>query len=1081
VPYKWNNETIAVSEISTILFQQYQNPTVSVAIADGNKRFNYKKDLIPIQCSRCGNSYQVSPNLLLSMKDDRGYACSQCGNLSDEQLQEKIKLDRYNSGRHALIEMGIDPDEEDEEERENNEQEMAKAMLEANQEFVSPADIINTAEVMPPALPPPSPPKPVNITEPENQGNIPEKIHSEESTPPAPLQDEAAFQPLDETLDNGEDEFSQYFENGDEFEVATDVEEDIVELEDIINDDVEEDFIEEYEIEPSDGNDKIELEDIIGGSEDDDYIVDDSELPEIDDIEADLSEDDEEYVYLNNKQYTMESLTNLYKTIQDSLKKQLGLIPYGDIKYNNGVLEVTCKLCDKVFETNNIESLTDDVFTFNKENCVKYGLKFKGPLSISSCPHCRHSILTNGFNEFYRKKVESTIAKNKLNIVKPENYWYASPLTSYIVEANGATQHLNYVDLCNKYAGLDMSKHELFAPRGDDTKSKATSVDNGKGTQGSGFFELPEHDTKHQFHFDATETSQEPLFERQQEQAKSQMVFHPSDKYKAINANIAVLNGMENPFEREEKLDAIFKKTAFYEFIKELSEECQVKFRYQINQKTFEIPIVDFEPYSVNKPGFRLICADYDRNSMFNVPFSKIAESIPFQFNGVKTVKGESKFIYSVLYSDSLELRQEAAFNALVKYINPTVLAYEGKRIQLEGNLNIQYTDYFDYLNEFYEKYSPYPDGKPKNGEIGVLASWSSSKTLDARDMLETLASLETNFGQKSTLDKLEKDFGTYMVASIRYIEKLNKDTGKILYTITEYVEIGGALIADGFFQCIKALLKEYYLKYPEMRDRSPYIVLELDPNAYTSPSLKSYINRNTILPMDKIFKSQLMTKRDREKMNFNFNHVEQYLRYAYVQRKEFRPRGIECIRKDIRKFSAKSLSKIMEDEIRTAGLQTDIFDDTQRFIFIQNMGYVYATQLEIKEYFVHQGIVQHILLDGQTLLMGKAINPDDMFSNGGIVDSANNSISTINNPMYNPLFRAKIDRIRFGDVTPEAAEFYRSYMARKQQEMQNNNMFNGQTPNPGGIWQTPQVDPTMTLGAYHMPNMPGMNNNLEP
>jgi hypothetical protein len=1104
VPYKWDKETISIAEISAILFDQYGNPTISVAISDGSKRVSYKKSMIPIQCSRCGNSYSISPNLLLSMKDDRGYACGQCGTLSDGELQEKIRIDRLTSGRNALIEMGIDPDEEDEEERKQTEQEilelnMARAMLEESQDLVTEAEIsqestqAHAAPVQSPAQAKEVQAQPAKTQSPHPKSESVKLVAAEIASFKEPIQNDSVI--VEEKKENEDKDIQQVpiledddfvgLDEGESEESFANFEDDgfpttdgLTDIDDFGDWESEDSTSGEDEDDPEEEeegiteNDEVELSDIINDIEPEQSI---EEKEEADD---DTPEAEEEILYLNNKKYTEESLSKRYKTIQDSLIKRLGLIPYGNIEYNNGILKVKCKICDKTFEVNDIETLSDDVFTFNKEDCIKYGLKFKGPLTISACPHCRHSILTNGFNEFYRKKVEKTVAKNKLNIVKPESYWYASPLASYMLEANGVTQRLSYIDLCNKYDGLDMSKHELFTPRGDGTKSEATPVDNGQENGNNGFFRLPEHDAKHQFHFDAAETSQDPLYERQREQAKSQMVFHPSDKYKENTTNIAVLSGMENPFEREEKLDAVFKKSAFYEFIKELADECQVRFRYQINQKTFEIPVVDFEPYEIGKGGFRLICADYNRNSMFNVPFHKIADSIPFQFN-IDVNKDKNKYIYSVLYSDSLEFRQEAAFNALIKYINPTMLAYGGKRIQLEGNLNIQYTDYPDYLNEFYEKYSPCPDGKPKNGELGILASWSSSKAFDAKDMLETLASLESNYGQKSNLNKLETDFGLYMVASIRYIERLNKDTGKMLYTITEYVEIGGALIADGFAQCLRALLKEYYLKYPEMRDRSPYIIVELDSNNYTSPSLKYYIKRNTIVPMDKIFKSQLLTKKEQERMGFNQNRVEQYLRYVYTQKKEFRPKGVECIRKDIRKFSAKSLSKIMEDEIRTAGLQTDIFDDVQRLIFLQNMGYVYATQLEIKEYFVHQGTVQHILLDGQTLLMSKAVDPDSMFNNGGIVDSSNNSIATINNPMYNPLFRAKMDKIRYGDVTPEAAEFYKSYMIQKQRDAQNDNMYSRQAAGFGGVWQNApqsQVDQSMTLGAYIMPNMPGMN-----
>jgi hypothetical protein len=163
-----------------------------------------------------------------------------------------------------------------------------------------------------------------------------------------------------------------------------------------------------------------------------------------------------------------------------------------------------------------------------------------------------------------------------------------------------------------------------------------------------------------------------------------------------------------------------------------------------------------------------------------------------------------------------------------------------------------------------------------------------------------------------------------------------------------------------------------------------------------------------------------------------------------------------------------------MPDEIKAAGLQLGIYDNAQRYLFINNLGYAYATQLEIKEYFVHQGIIQRIMLDGNTLLMVKAINPDSIYNASGIVDSSGDNVKTINNAMFNPYFRAKMDRITSGNITPEANEFYHSYMAQKQQlamqEMWNNNIASQQGY---PLWQQGNVMPE---GAYTMPFMQGMN-----
>jgi hypothetical protein len=1095
--YPWDRDTISVSDIITILFEQYnQNPTVSVPIADGSKQFNYKKELIPVQCNRCGNKYQITPQLLLSMKGDRGYSCSKCGNLTNEQLREQNRLEMLKVGREQLLEMGIDPEKEDEEEKEKRETEdtendIAKAMLEEGMELLDVSEIERSENVVPQQASVESVNEGLRSTLPEAETPVDNK------TPIESKEEDTQDIPFGEFEE--EDEFNEYYEaqdkeEGEEKEVPS------LELPQVEKAESTEEVVEEAPLElpevdeakaPEDSSyledneEELPEEDNTEPSENVAFLDDENlfqDINEGEDILGSSEEDEEEYVELGGKHYTKEELTERFNEIQGEASKILGYIPYDNSEYEEGAVTVTCNICGNKFDVNDIETLLDGLLILNKDGCIKYGLKYKGDLKISSCPHCKTSIFTNGFNAYYRKKVEAVVAKANLMIVKPESYWYAYPFANYSLEANGIVQTISYFDLCNKYKGIDMSGHELFTPRGTATKSEATSVENDQGNSSDGIFTIPKHNPKSQFHIDARESSPEVLFERQQKQARSQQVFHSEDKAKKFKGSIAVLNGKENPFEREEHLDVSFKKTIFYDFIKELAEECNVKFRFQIDQRTFQIPVVDFEPYVQGRPGFRLVCAQYDRDTMFNVPFNRIAKSIPFLFED-RLSDGEIPHIYSVLYSDSVLYREKATFNALVKYINPTMLAYGGKRIQLEGNLNVQYTDYKEYLTEFSEDCSPFPDGKPNNGELGILASWVSSKKFDAKDILETLTSLESR-GNNANLDRLESDMGLYMVCSIKYIEQLNKDTQRIIYTITEYVEIGGAIIADGLYQCVRALLKEYYTKYPAFRDRTPHIIIEIDPNSYTSPSLRSYITNKSILPVDKIYRSAF-EKQDANSF-YTMNYTKKHLKYVYMRRNANRSESAsrDNMRQDIRKFNAKGLIRRMPDEIKAAGLQMSIYDDTQRLIFIRNMGFTEATQLEIKEYFMSQGIVQMMLLDGHTILLPKAVNPESMYNSGGIVGTSNDSLRTINDPMYNPLFRAKMERIRMGQMTPEANDFFQSYMQQKQQQEMANNV-NWQSANNmmpqgfSGLWQAPQAQqpaPTMTQGAFYMPNVPGMS-----
>jgi hypothetical protein len=828
-------------------------------------------------------------------------------------------------------------------------------------------------------------------------------------------------------------------------------------------------------------NDEVDLADIIEDIEPKESAEEEAEEA------LENEEDDDDSIELGGKKWTFEELSERYNEIQGNVEKALGYIPYGDIKLSEGIIKVPCKICGKTFEIDDIDIL-DQVYTFTQENCLSLGLKYKGTLAISSCPNCKQSILANGYNAYYRKYVEDRIASAHLNIVKPEAYWYATPNASYLVEANGVKQYLSFLDLSSdkKYRGLDMSKHALFQPKGEATKSEATPVENDETIKSGGTFTLPKHAPKTQFHFDAIDNSGESYFERQQEQAKSRMVFRPDEKLKKSAESLAALNGSENPFERKEKLDAQFKKTRMYEFVKALANECNVRFKVEINQKTFEIPVVDFEPYEAGKPGFRLICADFNVNSYFKIPFPKIAHTIPFQFN-VRVDKSKddhaTAFKYSVLYSDSVILREKATFSALVKYINPTMLSYGGKRIQLEDNLSIQYTLDIELLREFGESYSPYPYGKPCNGELGILATWVSSKEIDAKDVLETLSSLENDQRANKSLSRLENDYNQYVACSIRYIAQFNDKTKRVSYTITEYIEAEGVLIADGLFQCVRALCKEYYMNYPQLRDRTPYIIVEIDPNTYTSPSIRGYVEKKSLLPMTDIFEMQFMNPENAGAF-YTSNRVKQYLRFCYVRREAFRDKYTETdmMRQDIRKFNAKGLIKMMPEEIKAAGLQMTIYDDTVRLNFINNMGYSLANQLEIKEYFFHQGLIQNIMVDGKTLLFNKAIDQESVFSKGGIVDSSGNHINTINDPFNNPTFRAKFDRIRSGyNVTPEANEFFQSYMAHKQQADMAawNQRVRQEQQASAAAWQQPphqEHAPTMTPGAYRTPPMPGMS-----
>jgi hypothetical protein len=1040
VAYHWDSETITALELSAILYEQFNgNPTISIPIANGNQEFNFRKDSVPVTCNRCGHKFQIPPVLLLSMKEERGYTCSQCGNLSDAALQEKIRVDRLKAGRKTLIAEGIDPDAEeektDEEIQEELDQDLAGSMYEDDGGTIDLAALEAVrAEESARAT------TAASITPQPAAGAVPEKeevkaVESVSATEGITFSEEDYFA-IDDDEDDEEDE-----ESKGEPEQTEEPDSSSMEAYGSFSNE----NIEEAPVEEENQEEKIETESEGTGEE-------------------------EEFIEIKGKKWSIEDLAGRYNEILNSLINTLGYRPFGDVMIEEGIVKVPCKVCGNTFEIDDLDSLFSNL-TVDNELCKEYNIEFREEVIFHACPYCQESLVKYGYNRYFRKKVEDVVAARKLKIVDPESYCYGSPLDSYTLEANGIQKRISFVDLCNKYKNADLSKNELFRPRGTATKSKATSVENAQNDIPKATFSIPQFDAKSQFHINATENAYEQYYERQQKQAKSQMVFHPSERIANSKKDIAVLSSDENPFEHQKKLEAAFAKSIFFKFIEELAEECNVTFKFTINQRTFEIPVVDFHPYKQDAVGFRLVCADLRETSLANAPFSKIATSIPFSF---KNNKGNYDYKYSILFDDSVLYREKATFEALVKYINPSVLSYGGKRIQLEGNMNVQYTDYSGYLSEFTEHYSPFPDGKPRNAELGIIASWTPEKEINSRDILQTLTSLE-NRAKKHSLSSLESEQSSYLVCAIRYIERVNEDIGRIVYTITEYIEIGNSLIADGLLQCLRALLKEYCVNHPDMKDRTPHIVIELDPNNYPSPSISNYIKQGSLVLMDSMYKSHIMTRKDKTKL-FMANKVEQHLRYNYIRKKEYREKEADGMRKDMRKLNAPGLIRMMPEEIKAAGLQKGIYEEVQKNIFIMNMGFIKATQLEIKEYFVHQEIVSRIMLDSNMVLLNKFINPDLVFNQSGIVENSSNQVNSANAAFFNPAFAQKMGRIEKGYVTPEARDFYSSYIQQKQQQamadMYYNNAMRNQGVNQG--FQNPWQQPT--YGIYNTPpRMPGM------
>ena len=568
---------------------------------------------------------------------------------------------------------------------------------------------------------------------------------------------------------------------------------------------------------------------------------------------------------------------------------------------------------------------------------------------------------------------------------------------------------------------------------------------------------------------------------KQERDINKKNVFSIGQKFKTGRKDIARLSGKINPFEREVSLKQEFEETVFFEFIEQLSQKTGVDYKLILNESSYEIPVIDFES------GFRLICANLKESDLVNVRYEWINPRVPFSFfeayaeddgSGVLKKK-RKKHKWCVLFSDSVEYARDATFAALVKYINPKILAYEGKKVVLQDNLIFQYTKHNQYLRDFDKRNSTFPSRKPNTGSIGIIARWNSSQQATAKDVLKFKLQMESANGNVANLDTLANNYNEYMVASIKYIEQFNKETQRVIYTITEYVEVGSSIIADGFAQCLRALLKEYIMRYPQLTGIDPFVVVEVDPSTFPSPSLYSYVERGTLCKVDSAFKSQMTGQ-----MNAN-QGVDRNLKYSYVRRPEYRRNNdIDNMRQDRRMFTTGSLIARMSEEIKQAGLSNTIRNPETKKQFIGNMGYVEATQPETALYFVNRSVLATLMVDGYTMSLQEHIDENN-FNATKMVNDSTMGIG-VNNVMMNPNLMMKYNNIMNGG-SAEAKDLFNRMVQEDYQQKMMDMMMNSQgqqaqaSVNPNQMPFNPMMgmgmNPMMSMmGGMNMtPPMPGM------
>ena len=484
-----------------------------------------------------------------------------------------------------------------------------------------------------------------------------------------------------------------------------------------------------------------------------------------------------------------------------------------------------------------------------------------------------------------------------------------------------------------------------------------------------------------------------------------------------------------------------------------------------------EVPIVDFAS------GWRFICCDLNDGDMLFAEYNMLAKCIPFSFKEQEYTdvgNGELrqralKFKTLILYSDSIRYRQDATFYALMKYIAPEKIAYKGSSVKLQDNLLVQYSTNDSYLRNFRQRYSAFPAGKPKTGELGIVATWEDS--MDGRTAMSIAAQMHKD-GNRQDLDSLQHERDQYMVASIAYIEKLIENTTnkRVIYTITDYLEIGTCLLADGFIKCIRALLKEYKTKFP-MATEAPYIKVELDPNNYFSPSLLKLISRGILLPVDDTYR--IITSGNSQM--YRPQSIEKHLTKTYVRRPEYRPvvHGPEDEqRHDTRMFNLGTLlaDPNMRAAIEKAGMSISIRDPSQKDLFLANIGYEYCHQFQIKEYYINQSIIASIMNDEVTVKLNKMVE-DTMFTNTKLVANSQSG-SVFNNIMANPQLAIRYQKL-MQNGTKESKDYLRLAMYQQMYGVD----YSEQIRRQKMMGMQMGMNPMMMGGMMPNVQMMGMNN----
>ena len=370
--FKWDNDTISGNQITEVLISQYGfTQPVSVNLDNMTKRISYKNSLIPMFCNRCGTSFSMSPKMVCEAFDTRGYVCSNCGTLTDEEIRSKKKQEMAEGTVDFAKERGIDI-EEIEAEREQKEQEEKEH---EEQLALSVDDILSANEEIE-----------IDEAKAEDENSVGE-VYTPASEPTTSTESSTPIEVEEETDESdSEDDYSKY--------MATD-DDDNVSLEDMIGstDDIE---VDDFDAEDDEEDLDVDVETIVSDIEEDpdpadnekaaDHSVTEepvvsiepdktpepikaeivNDKPEIEPEETKEEEPEDSFI-VNGERLTPDDIREQCIAAEKEVKRILGYWPYQrKIIPENDSIRMHCGICGKPFYIDSIPSLATKIVTLTK-------------------------------------------------------------------------------------------------------------------------------------------------------------------------------------------------------------------------------------------------------------------------------------------------------------------------------------------------------------------------------------------------------------------------------------------------------------------------------------------------------------------------------------------------------------------------------------------------------------------------------------------------------------------------------------------------------------------------------------------